>query len=259
MQTRPASRVFITGASSGIGAALARHYAGTGARVGLVARRADALQAVAASLTEPALTYIADVADSAAMNRAARDFIAHHGVPDIVIANAGISVGTAPGDLGDLAVLDRILKTNVVGMAATFQPFLDAMRRENRGTLVGIASMAGFRGLPGSAAYSSSKAAAITWMESLRTELHGTDLRVVTICPGYIDTPMTQVNGYRMPFTLTADEAARRFARAIGRGRRLAIVPWQMGVASIVFRALPGPVYEWAFARAPRKRRNLPT
>lgn len=255
----PPPRVFITGASSGIGAALARHYASQGAALGLVARRADALAAVAAGLPARPLTFVADVADGTAMNAAADAFVAAHGLPDVVIANAGISVGTAAGEAGDLAVLDRILRTNVVGMAATFQPFVDAMRRERKGTLVGIASMAGFRGLPGAAAYSSSKAAAITWMESLRTELRGSGVRVVTICPGYIDTPMTRVNGYTMPFMLTADEAARRFARAIARGQRVAIVPWQMALASIVFRGLPRPVYEWAFSRAPRKPRNLPT
>jgi short-subunit dehydrogenase len=252
-------RVFITGASSGIGAALARHYAGRGAILGLVARRAEALREVAAALPTGALTYPADVTDGAAMTAAARDFIARHGAPDIVIANAGVSVGTSPDDLDDLDVLGRVLATNVIGLAATFQPFVATLRAERRGTLVGIASVAGFRGLPGGAAYSASKAAAITWLESLRTELHGSGVRVVTLCPGYIDTPMTRVNSYRMPFLLAPDEAARRFARVIDAGRRFAVVPWPMWLASLVLRALPRPVYEWAFARAPRKPRKLPT
>jgi len=252
-------RVFVTGASSGIGAALARHYAARGAILGLVARREDALRGIAASLSTTAHAYPADVTDGAAMDAAARDFMARHGAPDIVIANAGISVGASPVELDDLAVLGRVLATNVVGIAATFQPFIATLRAERRGTLVGIASVAGFRGLPGGGAYSASKAAAITWLESLRTELHGSGVRVVTLCPGYIDTPMTRVNTYRMPFLLEPDQAARRFARVIDSGKRFAVVPWPMWLASIVLRALPRPVYEWAFARAPRKPRKLPT
>jgi short-subunit dehydrogenase len=252
-------RVFITGASSGIGAALARHYAARGATLGLVARREDALRELAASLPGGALIYPADVTSGPAMDAAARDFISRQGAPDIVIANAGISVGTSPDDLDDLEVLARVLATNVVGIAATFQPFIGTLRAERRGTLVGIASVAGFRGLPGGGAYSASKAAAITWLESLRTELHGSGVRVVTLCPGYIDTPMTRVNTYRMPFLLEPDEAARRFARVIDAGRRFAVVPWPMWLLSILLRALPRPLYEWAFARAPRKPRKLPT
>jgi short-subunit dehydrogenase len=252
-------RVFITGASSGIGAALARHYAARGATLGLVARRAEALAGVAAPFAPPCACYAADVTDAAAMHAAAQDFIARHGLPDVVIANAGISVGTSPEEGDDIAVLARVLATNVVGLAATFQPFVAPMRAARRGTLVGVASVAGFRGLPGAAAYSSSKAGAITWLESLRTELHGSGVRVVTLCPGYVDTPMTRVNRYRMPFLLPADEAARRFARVIDRGQRFAVVPWQMWLASLVLRALPRPLYERAFARAPRKPRKLPT
>jgi short-subunit dehydrogenase len=252
-------RVFITGASSGIGAALARHYAARGATLGLVARRAEALAGVAASLAPPCACYAADVTDAAAMHAAAQDFIARHGLPDVVIANAGISVGTSPEEGDDIAVLARVLATNVVGLAATFQPFVAPMRAARRGTLVGVASVAGFRGLPGAAAYSSSKAGAITWLESLRTELHGSGVRVVTLCPGYVDTPMTRVNRYRMPFLLPAEEAARRFARVIDRGQRFAVVPWQMWLASLVLRALPRPLYERAFVRAPRKPRKLPT
>lgn len=256
--THAPARVFITGASSGIGAALARHYAARGATLGLVSRRAESLAQVAASLGQPSAAYAADVTDAAAMNAAARDFVARHGLPDVVIASAGVSVGTSPEDGDDIAVLARVLATNVVGLAATFQPFVAPMRDARRGTLVGVASVAGFRGLPGAGAYSSSKAGAINWLESLRTDLHGSGVRVVTLCPGYVDTPMTRVNGYSMPFLLHVDEAARRFARVIDRGQRFAVVPWQMWLASLALRALPRPLYERAFARAPRKPRKLP-
>jgi short-subunit dehydrogenase len=250
--------VFITGASSGIGAALAAHYAGTGATLGLVARRADALAALAGQLATTTATYAADVADHAAMRAAAADFIARHGVPDIVIANAGVSVGTLGSEPEDLPVVERVLRTNVVGLAATLAPFVAPMRAQGGGILAGIASVAGFRGLPGAGAYSASKAAAITWLESLRVELAGSGVAVVTVCPGYIDTPMTRVNRYRMPFLLGADEGARRIARAIAARRSFAVVPWQMAIAGRVWRALPDWLYDALASRGPRKPRNLP-
>jgi len=250
--------VFLTGASSGIGAALAAHYAGAGATLGLVARRADALAALAASLPTAAATYAADVADHAALGAAAADFIARHGVPDLVIANAGVSVGTLGGDPDDLPALERVLRTNVVGLAATLAPFVAPMRRRGSGILAGIASVAGLRGLPGAGAYSASKAAAITWLESLRVELRGSGVAVVTVCPGYIDTPMTRVNRYRMPFLLGAEEGARRIARAIDARRSFALVPWQMALAGRVWHALPNRLYDALAVRGPRKPRNLP-
>ncbi len=250
--------VFITGASSGLGAALAAHYAREGAALGLVARRADALQAVAARLPTPAAIYPADVADRGALRAAADDFLGRHGAPDIVIANAGVSVGTLGAEDEDLPVLERVLRTNVVGLAATLAPFVAPMRGRGTGVLAGIASIAGLRGLPGAGAYSASKAAAITWLESLRVELRGSGVSVVTICPGFIDTPMTRVNRYAMPFLLPADAAARRIARAIDRRRSFAVVPWQMAVLAGFMRGLPNEVYDALTARRPRKPRNLP-
>lgn len=252
-------KVFITGATSGIGAALARHYAAHGASLGLVARRAAELEQLAASLGVSASVHVADVADPVSMRQAATAFIERHGVPDIVIANAGISVGTLGGEESDVPVVERVLRTNVVGLAATVQPFVKPMRERGSGIIVGIASVAGFRGLPGSAAYSASKSAAITWLESLRLELRGSGVAVCTICPGYIDTPMTQVNEYPMPFKLPVDEAARRFARAIARQRACVVIPWQMGIVGFVLRRLPIWLYDRLFAHAPHKRRNLPT
>jgi short-subunit dehydrogenase len=253
------SSVFITGASSGIGAALARHYAARGAIVGLIARRGAALEPLAGEVGASAWFRAGDVADPAFMQRAASDFAQAHGVPDIVIANAGISVGTLGAEAGDLPVLERILRTNVLGLATTLQPFVEPMRARGGGTLAGIASVAGFRGLAGGGGYSASKAAAIVLLESLRAELHGSGVRVVTICPGYVDTPMTRANRYRMPFLLSADESARRIARAIDAGRSLAVVPWQMRIASLALRAAPNWLYDRLAARAPRKSRGLPT
>jgi short-subunit dehydrogenase len=251
-------RVFISGASSGIGEALARHYASTNAEIGLAARRKDLLESIAQGLPGRCATYALDVTDLAALKNAAADFIGRFGLPDIVIANAGISVGTAGDEIDDSHKLQRVLDTNVVGMAATLSAFAQEMKTAGRGTLVGISSVAGFRGLPGSGAYSASKAAATTWLESLRVELSGSGVSVVTICPGFIDTPMTKVNKYPMPFLISSEEAARRFARAIASKRRLAVIPWQMAIVGSLLKALPAWLFDRLMARAPRKTRNLP-
>ena len=197
-----------------------------------------------------------DVSDERSLQKAAADFISRFGAPDLVIANAGISAGTAGEALEDIAKLRRVLDVNVVGLAATLAAFAPAMREARRGTLAGIASVAGFRGLAGNGAYSTSKAAARMWMESLRAELYGSGVSVVCVCPGYIDTPMTRVNRFRMPFLISADEAAPRIARVIAAKRRVAVVPWQMALVSIVLRILPGWLYDRLAARAPRKPRG---
>jgi short-subunit dehydrogenase len=250
-------KVFVTGASSGIGAALAAHYAARGAQLGLVARRAEVLAEIARGLPGHPAMYAADVADSRAMNEAARDFMQRFGVPDIVIANAGISVGTLTEYAEDVAAFERVLRTNVVGLAATFQPFVAPMRQVGRGRLVGIASVAGMRGIPGAGAYSASKAAAITYLEALRVELKPSGVRVVTVCPGYVATPLTAVNKYRMPFILPADVAARRIGRVIDAGRSYAVVPWQMALVARAMKLLPNPIYDRLFKRAGRKPRGL--
>ena len=225
--------------------------------LGLAARRKDVLDALAASLPGECAVYPLDVADTAALERAARDFIARFGVPKLVIANAGVSVGTHGDDLGEIAKLRRLLDVNASGLAATLAAFAPAMRAARSGTLCGITSVAGFRGIPGAGAYSASKAAAATWLEALRVELRGSGVSVVTICPGYVDTPMTRVNRYRMPFLLQADEAARRMARAIEGRRRFAVIPWQMAFVGRILRALPAPLYDQLVARARRKPRDL--
>ena len=251
-------KVFITGASSGIGEALAVHYAAEGATLGLAARRPAALDDLNRRLGGRHACYALDVSDAAALHDAATDFIARFGAPDIVIANAGVSAGTLTEYEADLAAFRRILDTNVYGMAATFSPFIPAMSAaQGERRLVGIASVAGIRGLPGAEAYSASKAAAITYLESLRLEMRPYGIRVVTIAPGYIETPMTAVNPYRMPFLLPAAEAARRFARAIRRGSSYAVIPWQMGVVAKLLRMLPNALYDRLFAGAPRKPRGL--
>jgi NAD(P)-dependent dehydrogenase (short-subunit alcohol dehydrogenase family) len=196
------------------------------------------------------------VRDSAALAQAAGRFLARFGTPDVVIANAGVSRGTLTEFAEDVPAFRSVLETNVLGLVQTFQPFIAPMRAARRGTLAGIASIAGFRGLPGAGAYSASKAAAIGYLESLRVELRGSGIAVVTICPGYIATPMTEHNPYRMPFLMQPDVAARRIARAIARRKRFYVLPWQMALVGRVFRALPRPLYDRMFANAPVKPRR---
>jgi len=248
-------RVVITGASSGIGLALARHYLERGASVAVCARRGELLQTLAAEFPDKVFCYALDVRDAAAIRVAAADFVARAGVPDIVIANAGVSRGTLTEYAEDIEAFQQVMDVNVLGMAKTFQPFIAPMRAAQRGKLVGIASVAGFRGLPGSEAYSASKAAAISYLESLRVELRDSGIKVVTICPGYIRTSMTEVNNFPMPFILDADDAARRMARVVECGTSFAVVPWQMGVIGWVLQRLPNWLYDRLFARAPRKPR----
>ncbi len=249
-------KVFITGASSGLGAALAQHYAAQGAQLGLVGRKPDALAAVADGLD--AHTYIADVRDAAAMQAAASAFLNDVGAPDIVIAAAGISVGTLTEEAADATVFRAVMDANVLGLVHTFAPFIASMQADG-GVLCGISSVAGVRGLPGGGAYSASKAAATVYLEALRLELKARGIAVVTVAPGYIDTPMTQVNPYPMPFKMSAATAAAKVARCIARRRPHSVIPWQMAAVAQLLKWLPVRVYDAVFEKAPRKPRGLPT
>lgn len=254
--------VFITGASSGLGAAIALEYAKRGARLGLVGRRQTALEAVRSSLPNPQLhsIYVLDVNDSQALSAAASNFQEVCGEVHVVIASAGISVGTLSELNEDLPVFRKVFETNVLATVATFSPFIEAMKKTAQTQacrLVGIASVAGIRGLPGASAYSASKAAVISYCESLRVELQATGIRVVTIAPGYIDTPMTQVNDYAMPFLMPAEKFAGRAVATISAGNSYRVIPWQMGVVAKLLRMLPNFVYDFAFSKAPRKSRHV--
>ena len=250
-------KVVISGASSGLGLALARHYLERGAIVGAYARRSTLLQALASEFPGQVHCYTLDVRDAVAQQAAAADFIERVGVPDIVIANAGVSIGTLTHYAEDNEVFQHVMDINVLGAVKTFQPFIAAMRDAGRGRMVGIASVAGFRGLPGAGAYSASKAALISYLESLRQEMRGCGVKVVTICPGYIRTPMTDINPYPMPFMLEADDAASRIARAIERGCPFTVVPWQMALVGHVLKLLPNWLYDFVFSKVPHKPRNL--
>ena len=284
-------RVFITGASSGLGRALAHAYAAQGAILGLVGRRREALESLLAELPKPtgqgplnytdanhaklnradvsqtdtSLTgtsplghqvYTLDVTDREALHQAAEHFQAV-GPTDIVIACAGISVGTLTEFPEDFSVFEQVHRTNVLGLLATFEPFLNTMKQVNHGTLVGISSVAGVRGLPGAGAYSSSKAAVTAYCESLRVELAGTGVKVVTIAPGFIDTPMTQINPYAMLFLMPAEKFAQEALKTIAKGQSYRVIPWQMGVVAKLLRLVPNKLYDHFAFKSGRKPRQL--
>lgn len=259
--------IFITGASSGIGLALAqeyaKRYANTNCIIGLAARRSEHLQDLADKLQNQyhitCIIYPLDVRDSLACQLAAQDFITKFGAPNIVIASAGVSRGTLTEYRADIPAFQAVMDINVMGMVHTFQPFIAAMKKaaqQNQNMqLVGVASVAGIRGIPGSAAYSASKSAVITYCESLRAEMQHFNIAVSTIAPGYIRTPMTEINQYKMPFLMDADVFANKFANAVANKARYQVIPWQMGLVAKVMRLIPARLWDYLMKNAPHKKR----
>ena len=254
-----ASLVFITGASSGIGQALALRFYQAGYRLALVARRTSEVKSWAESINMGATSYSiysADVSDTSSIVAAGAACLASQGVPDVVIANAGISVGVDTAFIQDIDVMAQTFATNNIGLAATFQPFITAMTQRGSGALVGIGSVAGIRGLPGHGAYCASKAAVIAYCESLRGELRPSGVKVVTLCPGYIDTPLTRKNSYAMPFLMQPDAFASKAFDAIAQGSSYRVIPWQMGVVAKLLRVLPNALFDKALSGRARKKRQ---
>lgn len=251
----------ITGASSGIGQALAARYLAAGWQLALVARRTQAVEAWAQAqglARDRWRVYAADVQQVDSIVEVGRRCMAEQGLPEVVIANAGISIGMDTTVRDDLQVMRETLDTNLLGVAATFHPFLAAMRTRGHGTLVGIASVAAIRGLPGHGAYCASKAGVVAYCESLRGECRGSGVRVVTLVPGYIATPLTARNRYAMPFLMQPEEFAERAFRAIDAGTSYRVIPWQMGIAAKLLRLLPNPLFDKVLAGRGRKARREP-
>ena len=251
--------VFITGASSGIGQALAERFLRAGYRLALVARRGDEMTAWALARdldSQRCAVYEADVRDIESITGAGRRCLAAQGLPDVVIANAGVSVGFDTAQFEDLEVLRDIYQTNLIGLVATFQPFVTGLRERRSGTLVGIASVAGVRGLPGHGAYCSSKAAVLSYCESLRGECRAFGVKVVTISPGFIDTPLTRDNDYPMPFLMSPEAFADRAFQVIRQGASHRVIPWQMAIVAKLLRALPDALFDRALHGRGRKRRR---
>ena len=251
--------VFITGASSGLGQALALRYGGQGWRLALVGRREQALREWMQAQgwrAEQAQAYAADVSVPDSIIAAAQACIAAQGLPDVVIASAGVSAGMDTAQRQDLEVMREIFATNNLGLAATFHPFLAAMRQRGSGTLVGVASVNAIRGMPGHGAYCASKAAVVAYCESLRGECRGQGLRVVTLLPGYIATPLTAGNPYSMPFLMQAEDFAEQACAAIAAGSSYRVIPWQMAVVAKLLRLLPNGLFDKLMAGRGRKPRR---
>lgn len=233
------SKFFITGASSGLGQALATEAAGQGVTLGLVARRNNRLLEISEPLREKGARvylYPGDVRDRAFLKEAARDFEMQAGNPDCIIANAGIrgSLGASPDSLQDVEIMD----TNYHGVRNTILPFVPGLKHAGRGTILVISSLASFLSLPGAGGYCASKSAINTWCGSLRYELKAFGIRLTIINPGFIRTEMTRDNPYPMPFVMEAGEAARRILiKASGRRAVLSFptpLAWGLGFLSIL-------------------------
>lgn len=252
--------VYITGASSGIGQALALRYYEAGWSLALVARRTQVMEEWAAALKLDSARYAIYEADVAVLDSAcdaANHCLQRQGLPDVVIANAGISWGVDTSQRDDLQAMQQVLAVNTMGVAASFQPFIQPMIQRGSGCLVGIASVAGIRGLPGHAAYCSSKAAVIAYCESLRGELRACGVNVVTLLPGYVNTPLTKDNPYAMPFLLSPQEFAGRAFQVIQRKKSYAVIPWQMGLVAQIMRLLPNSIFDRLLVGRGRKPRHL--
>jgi short-subunit dehydrogenase len=240
-EAQPGAQVLLTGASSGIGWALAERLAGPECALGLVARRRERLEALAERLRSRgarALVYEADVRSAEAMQSVVTRFAAEAGGLSLVVANAGISRSDRLEE-GDSARLTDLVAINVQGVINTLVPAVPLMIRAGGGHLAAVGSVAGFRGLPGKAAYCASKAALKTLMDGFRPALRRYGIAVSTICPGWVESEMTEDNPYPMPFILPTPRAAELIARALERRRRTYVFPWQMRLAVPLMRWVP--------------------
>lgn len=232
--------IFITGGTTGIGWELAKSYLKEGHRVAICGRNLEKVDR-AESKTYPELKmYELSVTDKEATKAAVEDFA--KGGLDVVVANAGVSHGSK-SRWPDAHATEVIYQTNVLGVVNTFMPALAIFKEKKQGHLVAIASVAGFVGLPGASAYSGSKAAVIQMCESYALDLPRWGIDVTTICPGFIDTPLTRKNDHPMPFLMNCDKAVKKMRKAIDQKRVLYVFPWQMALAIHVLRRLPRKLY----------------
>ena len=245
----------LTGACGGLGQALARELLSQGAVVALVGLHRPSLQALAALAPMRCAVYTPDVADSTAMQAMAADWMSRRGTPDLVIANAGVAGGFDTAEADDLVVLRRMLEVNLLGAATTFQPFVKAMRAQRRGALVGVASIAGWRGMPGNGAYCASKGGLIRYLESLRAELRSESIVVSTVSPGYLRTALTAGNRFAMPGLMEPEAAAKAMLAGIARGRTHIVLPARIGWLARLLNLLPGALHDRLLLGQPRKPR----
>jgi len=252
---RTLDNLVITGACGGLGRAMASAALASGAKVALVGLDRVVLESLAAAAPGRCAIYTPDVSEGTAMQRMAQDWMARHGVPDAVIANAGVAGGFDTAEASDLAVFRRMLEINLLGAVATFQPFVAPMRERGQGVLAGIASIAGRRGMPGNGAYCASKAGLIRYLQSLRAELRGSGITVCTVSPGYLRTQLTAGNRFAMPGLMEPEVAAQRILRALADGREQLVLPRHVGWLSNLLDLLPDAWHDALLLRQPRKPR----
>jgi len=239
MSQTPQKSIFITGATTGIGFELAKLYVKEGYRVGVCGRD---LSKLADPYRSRFSCYEVSVTDEQKLRESIEDFA--KGGLDIIMANAGISHGSKT-KMPNFAATRRIFDINVYGVFNTFAPAIDIFAKQGHGHLVATASVAGFVGLPGAAAYSASKAAVISLCESYCLDLKGAGIDVTTICPGFIDTPLTQKNDHSMPFLMPVEKGARKIKNAIDKKKKLYVFPWQMALVIHTLRRMPRSCYRF--------------
>lgn len=237
----------VTGASSGIGWEMAKQLARLGCHVGLVARRRERLEALAAECQAfgvRAAVAPADVSDRSQTLAAFKSIRETLGPVDLLIANSGIGRST-PLEPMDGPSVDNMIRVNYLGVVYSIEAVLPEMLRRRKGRLAAVSSLAAYKGIPGESGYCSSKTAVNVYMEGLRIQLRGRGVAVTTVCPGFIKTPMTEVNEFPMPFVLTAEAAAGKILRAIDRGKKVYDFPWTTNLMMRSLRWMP----DWLVAR----------
>lgn len=245
--------VLLTGASSGIGESLAVAMAKRGAIVGLYARRADLLTELAAKIEAnggKARVFAGDVTDADCLRNAADQLRKEFGRIDIMIANAGIGGTVDPTRYLDPDIVRSVIEVNLMGAVNAVDAVLADMLKQGSGHLVAISSLAGFRGLPRSAAYSASKGAMTNFFESVRLDVVPRGVDVTIIQPGFIRTPLTSGRENKMPFLMELDDAIPYFLRAIEKKKRFSAFPWQLATVVRLGRIFPGWLYDRIAGRA---------
>jgi NAD(P)-dependent dehydrogenase (short-subunit alcohol dehydrogenase family) len=237
-------RIWVIGASSGIGAALAEELCRRGAHVAVSARRADALKEVAG---EWMAAVPCDITDLSSVEQAAAEVEAELGGIDIAVLSAGYWKQMSEFDVESF---HRHLDVNLGGMADCLGALIPRMKARQAGMIVGISSVAGYRGLPGAEAYGATKAAQINLLESLRASLRPDGIDVLTVCPGFVETEMTEDNAFPMPFMIKAPQAARAIADGMAKQSARIVFPWQMALLMKAAKLVPDRL--WARALTPR-------
>ena len=245
--------IFLTGASSGIGEGLALAFAKKGAMLGLVARRGELLRELADKCEKAggvARAYPADVTDPSAVEEAFQQFIHEFSTVDILIANAGIGGNDESTRNYHPPSVKKVVDVNLIGAVNAVHAVLPKMLEQGHGQLVAMSSLAGFRGLPRSAAYSASKAAMTAFFESVRLDVKDKGISVTIIQPGFIKTPLTAGRASRMPFILELEDAIPLFVRAIEKKKKFAAFPWQLATVVRAARFMPAWMYDRIAGRA---------